>query len=147
MFLSRFFPIATILIPASAETATVTSNKLYDDPLRPLSEVACWRKGTGFMPNLDWKLQKDAGAFIGIPIIQDLSSAACFSCWEVNCNGIVGHFLALDGTDSGFVISLKAMQSLANSEAQGLMSLDANVTEVDILNCGISTHEIHKYDF
>ncbi|KAH6606458.1 hypothetical protein Trco_005611 [Trichoderma cornu-damae] len=132
---------------ASAELVTVTSDKRYDDPLRPLSEVACWRKDVGFMPNLDWKLQKDAIAFIGIPAIKGRSSAACFSCWQVDYDGVTRHFFALDGTDSGFAISQRDMKSLTNSAEQELVSLDANVAEVDILNCGISVLELHAYDF
>ncbi|EHK23436.1 uncharacterized protein TRIVIDRAFT_56024 [Trichoderma virens Gv29-8] len=142
----HFFQVATILLSVSAETVTVTSEKLYDDPLRPLSEVACWRKNTGFMPNLNWKLQKDAGAFIGIPAIKGPGSAACFSCWEVNFDGVMKYFLALDGTKSDFVLSVKGIQSLT-SEAQEFVTLDANATEVDVLNCGLSVYEIHAYDF
>lgn len=99
------------------------------------------------MPKLDWALQKDAIAFMGIPTISGSGSAACFSCWRVNHDGVVKHFLALDGTDSGFAISQGAMQSLTNSRTQELTSLEATVTEVDTLNCGISAHEMHAYDF
>ncbi|KAL7928784.1 Cerato-platanin domain-containing protein [Trichoderma chlorosporum] len=146
MVSSRFLYLTATFLAASAEIVTLTPEKLYDDPSRSLSEVACWRKNTGFMPNLNWRFQKDAVAFIGIPDIKGPGSAACFSCWQVNYHGVVKHFLALDRSDSDFVVSTTAMQSLT-SEAQELTSLDAHVTEVDTLNCGISMAELHEHDF
>ncbi|UKZ94846.1 uncharacterized protein TrAFT101_009702 [Trichoderma asperellum] len=145
MVFLRFFHIATFLLSASAKYVTVTSKKAYDDPLRPLSEVRCWRKNIGFMPNLDWKLQRDAVAFMGIPTIKSPGSASCFSCWKVNYNGVVKYFLALDASDFGYVLSVRDMESLTGEVHE--LSLDAEVTEVDTINCGLSSLELHAYDF
>lgn len=97
------------------------------------------------MPNLDWKLQRDAIAFIGIPTIKNSGSGSCFTCWRVNYDGVVKYFLALDGSDSGYVLSAKDMMSLTG-EAQRL-SIGADVTEVDTANCGLSALDLHRYDF
>lgn len=83
----------------------VTFDTAYDDPSRSLSEVACWRKGTGFMPNLDWKLQKDALEFIGIKAIRGFSSAQCFSCWKIEYGDKQISLFAIDSADSGIVLS------------------------------------------
>lgn len=156
-----FFLIATFLLSASAKVVTgkrlfyynttyyshfiVTTRKAYDDPLRPLSEVICWRKNNGFKPNLDWKLQRDAIAFIGIPAIKSSSSASCLTCWKVNYNGVVKYFLALDGSDSGYVLSVGDMLSLTGGAQE--LSIDAEATEVSTANCGLSALDLHGYDF
>ncbi|KAL7972375.1 Cerato-platanin domain-containing protein [Trichoderma sp. SZMC 28014] len=141
----RFIHIAAFLLSASAEIVTVTTKKAYDDPSRPLNEVTCWRKNIGFMPNLDWKLQRDAVAFIGIPTIKSTSSRSCLTCWEVNYNGVAKYFLALDGSDSGYVLSVKDMLSLTGDAKES--SIHAEVTEVSTTNCGLSAMDLHGYDF
>lgn len=97
------------------------------------------------MPNLDWKLQRDAVAFIGIPAIKSFGSASCLTCWKVTYNGVVKYFLALDGSDSGYVLSVEDMLSLTG-KAQELI-LDAEVTEVNTKDCGLPALELHAYDF
>ncbi|KAK1255504.1 hypothetical protein MKX08_009499 [Trichoderma sp. CBMAI-0020] len=138
--------VAAIISLASAETVSVTFNSLYDDPSRPLSEVACWRKDTGFMPNLDWKIQKDALDFIGIDAIRGSSHAQCFSCWKLEYGDKHVSLFAIDSADSGFVLSLNAMQSLTGGQARELAHIDVEATQVDASNCGISVAELHKYD-
>lgn len=125
----------------------VTFNTLYDDPSRSLSEVSCWRKGAGFKPNLDWKIQKDAVGFIGIDAIHAFSQAQCFSCWKLEYGDKHVSLFAIDGADSGFVLSLNAMQSLTGGQARELVRIDVEATQVDVSNCGISAAELHKYDF
>jgi hypothetical protein len=96
---------------------------------------------------LDWKVQEDAVGFIGIRAIKGFSSAKCFSCWRLDYGDKHISLLAIDSTDSGFVLSLNAMQSLTDGQALELVRIDVHATEVDVSNCGISVAELHKYDF
>ncbi|EHK45973.1 hypothetical protein TRIATDRAFT_41390 [Trichoderma atroviride IMI 206040] len=141
----RFFHLAAFLLSASSKIVTVTTRKSYDDPLRPLNGVTCWRKNTGFMPNLDWKLQRDAVAFIGIPAIKSTGSLSCFTCWKISYNSVENYFLALDGSDSGYVLSVRDMLSLTGEAHE--LSINAEVTEVNVANCGLSALDLHAYDF
>lgn len=96
---------------------------------------------------MDWKLQKDAVGFIGIDAIHGFSSAQCFSCWRLDYGGKHISLFAIDSADSGFVLSLNAMQSLTGGQARELVRIDAKVTQVDVENCGISAARLHQYDF
>lgn len=99
------------------------------------------------MPNLDWKLQKDAVGFIGIDTIKSTSSAGCFSCWRLDYGDKHISLLVIDSADSGFVLSLNAMQSLTDGQALELVRIDVEATEVEVSNCGIQAADLHKYDF
>jgi hypothetical protein len=99
------------------------------------------------MPNLDWKIQKDVVGFIGIDAIRGSSHAQCFSCWKLEYDGKHVSLFAIDGADSGFVLSLNAMQSLTGGQARELARINVEATQVDVSNCGISAAELHKYDF
>lgn len=99
------------------------------------------------MPNLDWKIQKDALDFIGIDAIRGSSDAQCFSCWKLEYGDKHVSLFAIDGADSGFVLSLNAMQSLTGGQARELVRIDVEATQVDVSNCGISAAKLHKYDF
>ncbi|KAL6886826.1 eliciting plant response-like protein [Trichoderma evansii] len=138
---------AAVISVASAETVSVTFDTVYDDPSRSLSKVACWRKGTGFMPKLDWKLQKDAVGFIGIDAIRAFSSAQCFSCWKIEYGDKHISLFAIDSADSGIVLSLNAMQSLTGGRARELVRIDATATQISLSNCGISAADLYQYDF
>ncbi|KAL7933108.1 hypothetical protein V8C35DRAFT_304940 [Trichoderma chlorosporum] len=147
MLASRLFQIVTIVAPVSAGIVSATFDTLYDDPSRSLSEVACWKPDTGFLPNLDWKIQQDAVGFIGMDSILGSSSAKCFSCWKIEYNGKIISLLALDGTDSGIVMSLDALQFLTDGRAHELGRVDVNAIEVDTSNCGQPADKLHAYDF
>lgn len=96
---------------------------------------------------MNWKLQKDAGSFIGIDAIHGFSSAQCFSCWKLEYGDKHISLFAIDSADSGFVLSLDAMQSLTGGQARKLVQVDVKATQVDVANCGISAADLHKYDF
>lgn len=124
-----------------------TFNTLYDDPSRPLSEVACWKKKTGLMPNLDWSLQKDTVGFIGVDKIGHFSIAKCLSCWTLAYDDKTISLFALDSADSGIVMSLNALQYLTDGRALELGRVDIHAIEVDTSNCGIPAQKLHEYDF
>jgi hypothetical protein len=96
---------------------------------------------------LDWKIQQDAMSFIGIDAIRGFSSSQCFSCWKIEYGGKHVSLFAIDSAESGFVLSLDAMQSLTGGQARELVRIDAKATQVDASYCGISVADLHKYDF
>ncbi|KAL6860808.1 Cerato-platanin domain-containing protein [Trichoderma novae-zelandiae] len=147
MYLSRLFQVAALVGPVSAETVSATFNSLYDDPYRSLSEVVCWRENIGFMPNLDWTLQQDAVGFIGVDKIKGLNSGKCFTCWTLSYEGRAISLLALDGADSGVVMSFNALQYLTDGRAQELGRVDIEAVEVDTSECGVPASKLHAYDF
>ncbi|EGR45099.1 uncharacterized protein TRIREDRAFT_111449 [Trichoderma reesei QM6a] len=147
MHLSRLFQVALLVGSASAEVMSATFNSLYDDPSRSLSEVTCWRKNIGFMPNLDWTLQQDAAGFIGLDKVNGLNSVKCFTCWKLSYEGKTISLLALDGAESGVVMSFSALQFLTDGRAQELARVDVDAVEVDTAECGFPASKLHAYDF
>ncbi|PTB68431.1 Cerato-platanin-domain-containing protein [Trichoderma citrinoviride] len=147
MHLSRLFHVASLVGSVSAETMTATFNPLYDDPSRSLSEVTCWRKNIGFMPNLDWTLQQDAAGFIGIDKINGLNSGKCLTCWTLSYEGRAISLLALDGADSGIAMSFSALQYLTDGRAKELGRVLIDAVEVDTSECGVPASKLHAYDF
>ncbi|TFB06920.1 Protein SnodProt1 [Trichoderma ghanense] len=147
MHLSGLFQVAALVGSAAAETMSATFNTLYEDPSRSLSEVTCWRKNIGFMPNLDWTLQQDAAGFIGLDKINGLNSGKCFTCWRLSYEGRAISLLALDGTDSGVVMSFRALQYLTDGRAQELGRVEIDAVEADTSECGVPATKLHAYDF
>lgn len=86
---------------------------------------------------MDWKLQRDAVEFIGIDAIHSFGLAQCRSCWKLEYGDKHKFLFAIDSADSGFVLSLNAMQYLTGGQARELVRIDAKATQVDVSNCGI----------
>ncbi|KAL7949288.1 hypothetical protein V8C42DRAFT_310479 [Trichoderma barbatum] len=147
MLVSCLFRLVAIVAPVSAGIVSATFDTRYDDPSRSLSEVACWKKNIGFMPNLDWKFQQDAVGFIGVDSIGRLNSAKCLSCWTLGYNGKTISLLALDSADSGIVMSLDSLQFLTDGRAHELGRVDIHAIEVDTSKCGLPASKLHAYDF
>lgn len=118
---------------------TVTYDPIYDELSRPLSEMACWDKDTGLGDDHGKHIQANVpcSMIIAIDTISSPKSAGCMSCWILEYEDRARPFLALDHADSGFVVSLGGMNSLTAGKAERLGRIDANATEVELLNCGL----------
>ncbi|KAH7148640.1 Cerato-platanin [Dactylonectria macrodidyma] len=130
------FSMPALLAPALA--VSVTFNPKYDDIKRPLTEVACWNNETGLIPGYNWENQGNVPPrIIAMDTITGPTSTACVTCWILEYGDRARPFLAIDGAESGFVLSLEGMNSLTNGKAKKLGHIEANATQVDMLNCGI----------
>lgn len=152
MHFSNLFSTATLLAPTLAVSGespltssheapltcvTVTYNIIYDDAKRPLSKVACWNEEFGLKPGYnEWQTQGNIPRILAMDTITGPKSAACVTCWIIEYEDRARPFLAIDGAGSGFVLSLEGMNTLTNGKAEKLGRIDANATQVDMLNCG-----------
>ncbi|KAH6986051.1 SnodProt1 [Ilyonectria sp. MPI-CAGE-AT-0026] len=135
MHFSSLFSTATLLAPTLA--VSVTYNVIYDDAKRPLSKVACWNEEFGLKPGYnEWQAQGNIPRILAMDTITGPESAACVTCWIIEYEDRARPFLAIDGAGSGIVLSLEGMNTLTNGKAEKLGRIDANATQVDMLNCG-----------
>lgn len=74
---------------------------------------------------------------LAMDTITNPTSTGCLSCWELTYDGRTGLFLGIDGADSGFVVSLKGMNSFTNGKAVKLNRIDVIATKVDSGSCGL----------
>ncbi|CAM1503377.1 Fc.00g081530.m01.CDS01 [Cosmosporella sp. VM-42] len=132
---SRLFSIATLLAPVPA--ILVTYDAIYDEPSRPLSDVACWNNQTGLLPGYDWQTQGNIPLnILAVDTITNPNSTACVSCWILEYEGRARHFLAIDHADSGLITSLRGMKSLTNGKSVEFDRIDVIAAQVDMIDCG-----------
>ncbi|KAL7810212.1 Cerato-platanin domain-containing protein [Trichoderma aethiopicum] len=99
------------------------------------------------MPNLDWTLQQDTAGFIGLDKIDGMNSGKCFTCWTMSYGDRAISLLALDGANSGIVMSFNALQYLTDGRAQELGRVNIDAVEADPSECGVPASKLHAYDF
>ena len=86
---------------------------------------------------------------MAIAAINDASSDACTTCWELHYPALRQSIkvLAMDRADSGVVLSLETMNTLTNGRAEELGSIEVEAVEISMVNCGTrdqSWHEIRR---
>ncbi|KAI9433900.1 Cerato-platanin [Lactarius indigo] len=65
------------------------------------------------------------------------NSTACGSCWKISFGGKSINVIAVDHAGDGFNLSLEAMDTLTNGQAQQLGVINAQATQVDASQCGL----------
>ena len=135
-FTSTLVSLAALFSVASADV--VRFNTIYDNPSASLNTVACSDGANGLITK-GFSTFNSILAFPGVGgvfAVKNWNSTACGSCWQLTFQGNSIFVAAIDTISDGFDISLKAMNSLTNGQAQQLGSIDAQVVQVDRKNCG-----------
>ncbi|CAM1508375.1 Fc.00g052230.m01.CDS01 [Cosmosporella sp. VM-42] len=144
MHVSGFLSTASLLASASA-TISLTYNTVYDNHSRPLSELACWKKDIkAVLPGYEWEVLGNIPRIMAIDTITGPDSPSCATCWILECGEIARPALALDSADSGILLSLEGMNSLTGGRAEKLGRIDANYTQVALINCGIAEDPVEE---
>ena len=86
---------------------------------------------------------------MGIVAINDARSDACTTCWELHYPTLRKSIkvLAMDGADSGTVLSLSTMNTLTDGRANELGSIEVEAVEIPMVSCDTrarSWHEIKR---
>ncbi|GJC90578.1 heat-stable antigen [Colletotrichum liriopes] len=144
--------VASAALPVAAFRVYLTYNTIYDQGERPLSEVACWDpKVPGLFPGYnDWLLQRNIPVgVLAIPNITGWDHPDCISCWMVTWEegARTRMLLAIDGSEKGFVTSLRSMNSLTDGQAKDfnpLEPLEVNASRVSLQNCGFAPRDVRK---
>lgn len=140
MKFTSIFTYVTLLVAPLATAVTVSYDETYDNAGGSLTTVACSDGPNGLITRL--KVQT-FGKLPNFPNIGGASavggwnSAQCGTCWELSYNGRKINVLAVDHTDAGFNIALKAMNTLTNGQAVQLGRIDATVRQVSSSVCGL----------
>ncbi|KAN0137838.1 protein SnodProt1 [Lactarius tabidus] len=135
-FTSTIISLAALFSVSSADI--VRYNTIYDDPGTSLNNVACSNGKNGLIT----KGYSTFGSLLsypgigGVSAVKGWNSTECGSCWKLTYNGESIYVAAIDTFSDGFDISLKAMNTLTNNQAQELDSIDAQATQVSRSFCG-----------
>jgi len=139
-FTSILAAIVLAALPtALAQTVSVSYDQAYDVSSTSLNEVACSDGPNG----LESKGYTTFGSLPGFPNIGGAyavggwDSAACGTCWELSYDGYTVTVIAMDTASEGFNLSLEAMDTLTNGQAEFLGRVTATATQVDASNCGL----------
>ncbi|TFY71874.1 hypothetical protein EVG20_g1124 [Dentipellis fragilis] len=136
----KFFAAFTSLFAFStlALTDTIRYDTTYDNAGQSMNTVSCSDGPNGLVnkyptfgslpdfPNIG------AAAAVG-----GWGSAACGTCWAITYNGVTVNIVAMDHADDGFNLSLEAMNTLTDGQAEFYGSVQATVQQVDKSQCGM----------
>lgn len=130
---------ASALAAPAATTLRVSYDRAYDNRSSSLDTVACsdgshGLKTKGFSTFGSLKNFPNIG---GAQYIAGWNSASCGSCYQLKYNGKTINVLAIDHADSGFNLSLQAMNKLTNNQAENLGAIQAIVTPLAASACGL----------
>ncbi|CAM1509966.1 Fc.00g003010.m01.CDS01 [Cosmosporella sp. VM-42] len=133
-------------LPVSASEARVEDSinfaisydPIYDDPSRPLTDVACSNGENGLITRYGaygWETQGDMPRYKGGIDIISWSSSLCGSCWILQYGDNTVAIYTIDHAALGFSIELKAMNYLTEGRAVELGSVKGKATQVDLSIC------------
>ncbi|KAI0781446.1 Cerato-platanin [Trametes elegans] len=135
----KAFALAALAFVPAALGVTVSYDQSYDNGSGDLATVACSDGSHGL-------LTKGFSTFGSLPQFPNIGGAAaigswnsdqCGTCWQLTYNGKSINVLAIDHTDEGFNIALRAMNTLTNGQAEQLGRIDASVQQVAASQCGL----------
>ncbi len=133
---STLISLAALFSIASADT--VRYNTFYDNASTSMNNVACSNGDNGLVTKFPtFGSLPSFPAIGGVSAVKGWNSPECGSCWELTYEGNTIYVTAIDTLFEGFSISLGAMNTLTNGEAQHLDVIDAEATQVDKWHCGL----------
>lgn len=130
---------AVAALAAPAATVQVTYDTVYDNKSNSLDIVACSNGPNG----LETKGYTTFGSLKNFPniggaaAVAGWNSASCGTCWQLKYNGKTVNVVAIDHADDGFNLSLAAMNTLTNNQAEQLGVVQATVTQLPASSCGL----------
>ncbi|KAA1469391.1 Cerato-platanin [Dentipellis sp. KUC8613] len=136
----KFFAAFTSLFAFStlALADTIRYDTTYDNAGQSMNTVSCSDGPKGLVGKFP--------TFGSLPDFPNLGAAAaiagwgsdaCGTCWAISYNGVTVNIVAVDHADDGFNLSLEAMNTLTDGQAQFLGSVEASVQQVAPSQCGL----------
>ena len=120
-------------------TVKVTWDQTYDNADASLATVACSNGANGLLTK-GFTTFGSLHNFLnigGAAAVAGWNSAECGTCWKITYNGKSINILAIDHTDNGFNIGLKAMNDLTNNQATFLGRVNVVAEQANASDCGI----------
>ena len=136
-FTSTIVSLAALFSVASA--VHVRYDEDYDNPIISLDAGACSNGANGLLT----KGYTTFGSLPSFPnigaaqAVEDWNSPECGSCWEISYKGKSVFVTIVDHTADGFNLSLKAVNTLTDGDAEEFGVVDAKATQVDPIHCGL----------
>jgi hypothetical protein len=121
--------------------SSVTYDTGYDIASRSLNDVACSDGANGLIPRFGWTTQGEVAGFPAIGgafAVGGWNSTSCGTCWKLEWEGNTINVLAIDHAAEGFNLALRAMNVLTNNQAEMLGTVEAEATQVELADCGIT---------
>jgi hypothetical protein len=137
-------PFTYAAVAGTLATTTVAYDTVYDNGSNSLDIVACSDGENG----LEAKGFSTFGSLPKFPLIGSASAVEgydsnnCGTCWQLSYTNKSGstksvYMLAIDHTDSGFVLSKAGMNTLTNNQATKLGRVNVTYKKVAESNCGL----------
>ena len=133
---STIISLVTLFSVTSAVDVRYNTN--YDNPEISLSAVACSNGPHGLL-----KKYNTFGSLPSYPIIGAAQAIAgwnspeCGSCWRISFGGKSVIMTAIDHDGDGFNLSLEAVNTLTDGNAEEFGVIDAEATQIDKKYCGL----------
>ncbi|KAF8264259.1 Cerato-platanin-domain-containing protein [Lactarius quietus] len=140
--LSALFSVAAAATArGGATTEPLRDNSFYDNGSQSLNNVACSNGANGLVTKgfTDFKSLPTFPNIGGVFAVGAWNSAECGSCWEVTypSTGVTIYVTAIDTIYSGFDVSVEAMNTLTNGEANQFSFINVEATQVAESYCGL----------
>lgn len=158
-----FAPLVTVflaalsVLAAPSASVTVSYDEVYDNAGGSLATVACSDGPNGLLtkgqPKHHFSTRCDADprhtgftTFGSLPTFPNIGGASavagwnspsCGSCWQLTYNGTSINVLAVDHTDAGFNIGLKALNKLTKNQGVFLGRVNAQFKQLANSACGL----------
>ncbi|EMC98789.1 hypothetical protein BAUCODRAFT_380412 [Baudoinia panamericana UAMH 10762] len=137
----RIFTALALAFAAIASATSISYDPTYDQATNSLNEVSCSDGPNGLETKYGWQTFGDIPNFpyiTGSDTIPGWNSNQCGQCFSVTYNGNTIYVLGIDHTDAGLNMAQAAMDSLTGGQAVALGRVDADVSAVDVSNCGLT---------
>ncbi|RDB24156.1 Heat-stable antigen [Hypsizygus marmoreus] len=132
------------LFSSVALAVTTAYDPVYDNPNGSMASVACSNGANGLIT----RGYNTFGALSNFPniggaqAVTGWNSPNCGTCWELTYTNSTGvkktiNIVALDVSTNGFVLSLKAMNTLTNNNAVQFGRVDVASRKVAASVCGL----------
>ncbi|KAL7281975.1 Cerato-platanin [Trametes coccinea BRFM310] len=130
-----------IALVSSACAITVSYDETYDNPNGDLNDVTCDNGPNGLLPKgfTNFKSLPSFPNIGGAAVVTSFNSPNCGTCWKLTYAGTGKsiNVLAMDHADTGFNISLEALNTLTDNQGVALGAIDATATQVAPSECGL----------
>ncbi|TCD65523.1 hypothetical protein EIP91_002531 [Steccherinum ochraceum] len=138
-FITAFLTMIATFVTFTMAT-TVSYDTTYDNAQGSLLTTSCSDGSHGLaQPFPTFGSLPDFPYIGGASVVAGWNDANCGSCWQITYSGTGKsiNILVVDHAADGFNLSQEAMDVLTDGQSVQLGRVDAQVTQIDVSQCGL----------